>query len=539
MSRGPEAVPRRVEVPDLGGAEEAEVTEVLVAAGDVVAVEQPLAVIETEKASVEMPSPAAGEITAVHIKVGDKIAQGMPVADMRDAAAEPLAEAKPAPESPLGAEAVSGPSAQAVSESSAQAVSKPSAEAVSMRIEVPDMGGAEEAEVTEVCVVVGDMIAVEQPLAVIETEKASVEMPSPAAGEVKAVHIKVGDKIAQGMPVAEILAAPEPNRRAAPESRPPVEVRPEPDARRASAEASSPPASGDVHAGPSVRALAREFGVNLSKIKGSGRHGRILKEDLRDYVKAALQGRGAGLPAVPPMEFADFGPVRPQELGRLERAVAANMRRSWLNVPRVSQFDDADVGELVSRRSALAAAAARRDLKLTPLPFLFGVCARLLHAHPRLNASLHHGGEHIVYKDYVHIGMAVDTPKGLLVPVLRSADRKSLWELAAEMAELAALARAGKLKPDQMRGASFTISSLGAIGGAGFTPVVNTPELAILGVSKMRDKPVVIDGDVVARPMLPLSLSYDHRAVNGADAGRFLTDLISALGDGAKLEELL
>lgn len=417
------------------------------------------------------------------------------------------------------------------------------------RVEVPDLGGAEEAEVTEVRIKVGDVVAREQPLAVVETEKASVEMPSPAAGEIQAVHIKVGDKIKEGMPVADMLesaqsaaesasaAAPPPEAPKPIETPPPAPPSPTPRP-EASAEAPGEPAREGAHAGPAVRALAREFGIDLGQIKGSGRYGRIVKEDLQEYVKAALKGRGEPLPAVPPVDFGDFGPVRSVELSRAQRAVAANMRRSWLNVPRVSQFDEFDAGALQARRAELKDEAGRRGVKLTPLPFLFAVCARLLREHPRLNASLHHGGRHIVHKDYVNIGMAVDAADGLLVPVIADADRKSLWELAREIGELAASAREGKLQMKQMRGASFTISSLGAIGGVGFTPVVNTPESAILGVSKMSDKAVVVDGAVVARPMLPLSLSYDHRIVNGADAGRFLSGLISTLADAAELEKI-
>ena len=425
---------------------------------------------------------------------------------------------------------------------------------------VPDIGGVEDAEVIEVSVAVGDPIEPEQSLIVLESDKASMEIPATQAGTVLEILVKEGDQLAEGAAIlvletagdvptpaadtpapagdapAPAVDAPAPEVDApAPEVDTPV---PAVDAPAPEVDTPAAPAVG-IYAGPAVRKLAREFGVDLSRVTGSGPKGRILKDDIQNHVKQSLQAgaaaTGAGIAAIPEVDFAAFGEVDIQPLDKIGRVTAANMQRSWLNVPHVTQFDEVDVTAMEAFRAEMKAEAEQRGVKLTPLPFLLKACAAALKDNPRLNASLAADGEHLVYKQYVHIGMAVDAPAGLLVPVIRDVDRKSLWELAAEIAELAARAQQRKLKPIEMQGGCFSISSLGNIGGTGFTPIVNAPEVAILGVSRLQLKPVWNGSEFEPRRMLPLSLSYDHRVVNGADGGRFMAQLKQLLNDIRRL----
>jgi len=453
------------------------------------------------------------------------------------------------------------------------------------QVTVPDIGGAEGAEVIELLVAVGDTVSQEQGLIVLESDKASMEIPSAAAGTVVELLVAVGDKLSEGAPIARIdvaatsgaaseqpaagaaaatqapaVDAPATADAAASEEAPAPAPRPAPGPASRPAQAAPPPAkpstsaampapgvddagpSSAVYAGPAVRKLAREFGVPLARVAGTGPQGRILKEDLQQFVQQSLRdappagaASAAALPSVPEIDFAAFGDVEVTQRSRIDKLTAANMHRSWLNVPHVTQFDDADITDLEAFRAALKDEAQRRDTRLTPLPFILKACAVALREHPRLNASLARGGEDLVYKKYIHIGMAVDTPAGLVVPVIRDVDRKSIWELALETAALAAKARDRKLAPGDMQGGCFTVSSLGAIGGNGFTPIVNTPEVGILGVSKAAIKPVWNGSAFAPRTLLPLALSYDHRVVNGGDGGRFLTALVELLGDIRRL----
>jgi pyruvate dehydrogenase E2 component (dihydrolipoamide acetyltransferase) len=415
---------------------------------------------------------------------------------------------------------------------------------VSELIRVPDIGSGD-GEVIELLVKVGDHIEAEQSLLTLESDKASMEIPAPRSGIIKSLKIKLGDKLKTGDELLEldIEAAAEPAAAKPAESvaeaapvAPPAPT-PAPAAMpEAAAPVAMPAAANKAHAGPAVRLLAREFGVDLAAVAGSGPKGRVLKEDLQRHVRQQLQNPGsaaggAGIPPIPQVDFSQFGPIEEVPMTRLMQIGAANLQRSWLNVPHVTQFDNADISELEVFRNAQKATAEKAGVKLTVLPFLLKACAHLLRELPDFNSSLAPSGKALLRKGYVHIGFAVDTPDGLLVPVIRDVDQKSLLQLAAEAAELAEKARTKKLSPDAMQGACFTISSLGHIGGTGFTPIVNAPEVAILGVSKADMQPVWDGQSFQPRLMLPLSLSYDHRVINGAAAARFTRRLGEVLAD--------
>lgn len=450
------------------------------------------------------------------------------------------------------------------------------------QVTVPDIGGAEGAEVIELLVAVGDEVEMDQGLIVLESDKASMEIPSTVAGRVVELLVTEGQELAEGAPVAVIEAvsgatdseesaggdsAPEPaeapvsvepsaggeSAETAGEERP-AESAVESDQAASNETASPEPATaakpppspqpqastkaGGVYAGPAVRKLAREFGIDLEKVSGTGPRGRVVKEDLHQYVQRSLGGQaaapvagGTGIPPVPEVDFTAFGEVEVVERSKLDKLTAANMHRSWLNLPHVTQFDEADITELETFRTSLKPEAEERGTKLTPMPFLLKACAVALRDNPRFSSSLVNGGEGLAQKRYCHIGMAVDTPVGLMVPVIRDVDRKTIWELAEEVIVMAGKARDRKLSPAEMQGGCFTISSLGNIGGNGFTPIVNAPEVGILGVSRAQIKPVWDGTGFQPRKLLPLSLSYDHRVINGGDAGRFLTRLVALLGD--------
>ncbi len=413
-------------------------------------------------------------------------------------------------------------------------------------------------DVTEICVAVGEEVQAEQSIAVLESDKASMEVPAPAAGRVTALHLKEGQKVAEGDAIADIESAesageevsPAEKKQTAETPEPPAADKPKPSpspvptgtptpavSEPASAASRTPTLGGPVHAGPAVRKLAREFGIDLSQVPATGQGSRVLKEDLQRHVRKAMEGPppGAQLPTVPAVDFSVFGATSTEKMSRMQRATAAGMRRSWLNIPHVTQFDEADVTDLEALRKSMRLEMEKRGCKLTPLVFLLRACVRALQEHPQFNASLHPDGEQMISKQYINIGIAVDTPGGLVVPVLQNAAEKDLWEIGAELADLAARARDGKLKPKDLQGGCFTISSLGAIGGTGFTPIINAPEVAILGVSRLTVKPVFREDAFHPCKVLPLCLSYDHRAVNGADAGRFMTTLHTVLSDPKEL----
>lgn len=551
---------KTITVPDIGGAEGAEVVEVLVAVGDRVELEQSLIVLESDKASMEIPASEAGEVVEIRVAVGDQLSEGDAVVVVKAAGAaseaeEPQAQSTPASQSTAAAPQQEPMASDQQATQSATA-SESAAATTIMVVPVPDIGTDGDVDLVEIAVEPGQRVEEGDSLVVLESDKASMEVPSPASGTVVKLLVEAGIAVREGVALLELevsarqsTAQTDAQAVVADASSAPVsESTPE---TVAAAESTAPAAkpsaaavvsdvasdASGVYAGPAVRKLAREFGVPLAQVTGSGPRGRVLKEDLHAFVKKALSqppaatSSGAGIPPIPEVDFAKFGATDPQPRSRLDKLTADNMSRAWLNVPHVTQFDDADITDLEVFRASLKAEAERRGTKITPMPFLLKACAVALNANPKLKASLADGGETLVYKHYCHIGMAVDTPNGLVVPVIRDVDQKSIWELSEEVIELAGLARDKKLKPAQMQGGVFSISSLGGIGGRGFTPIVNAPEVAILGVSKASTQPVWDGSQFVPRTMLPLSLSYDHRVINGGDAGRFLTQLVELLSD--------
>lgn len=528
-------------VPDLSGASDVDVIEVLVKVGDTIAEGDSIIALETDKASMEVPAPKGGVVKALHVSEGGKVNEGDLLIDLEVAGSAPVA----AP----------APSAEAAAPVLAAA---PAAAPVSGGVEsvlVPDLSGASDVDVIEVLVKVGDTIAEGDGLITLETDKASMEVPAPKGGVIKSMTIKEGDKVSEGDLLLELEvvgAAPAPVA-AAPSAAAPVAAAPAPAASKAPTSATATTdlvelekRNKGVYAGPAVRAIAREYGVDLSQVSGSGRKGRVVKEDVQAYVKGALKKlaaapagasvtSGSGIPAIPAVDFSKFGEIEKVALSKIAKITRDNMSRCWLNIPHVTQFDDADITELEAFRKTMKDEAAKQGVKLTPLPFLIKAAAICLARHQKFNASLDADGEHIVYKKYVNIGLAVDTPNGLMVPVIKDADKKSVYELSLEANELAGKAKDRKLKPNEMQGACFTISSLGGIGGTGFTPIVNAPEVAILGVSKADIKPRWNGKEFEPRLMLPLCLSYDHRAINGGDAGRFLTEMNGLLSDIRRL----
>ncbi|WP_028294131.1 pyruvate dehydrogenase complex dihydrolipoyllysine-residue acetyltransferase [Oceanobacter kriegii] len=532
-------------IPDLGGADEVTVIELSVEPGASVDAEESLLVLESDKASMDVPAPEAGKIVEFKVAVDGKVKEGDVYAVMEVAGA---AEAAPAPAAEAAAPAP-------VAEAAPAPAAAPAAPAAEIELPLPDLGGADEVTVIELCVAPGSEVKAEESLIVLESDKASMDVPAPEDGVLVSFKVAEGDKVSEGkiyavFKPAAAAAAPAPVAAPAPAAAAPAPASAAP----APAKQEAAPAAakgglnekeaspGSVYAGPSSRRLARQLGVDLTKVKGTGVRGRITKDDIRAYVKDALKRAeqapaagavtgGSGIPPIPAVDFSQFGEIELIKMSKIKKVTAANMSRNWLNVPAVTQFDEADITDLEAFRKSMKAEAEAAGLKLTPMPFLIKAVAMAMRAEPSFNVSMHHDGEHIVQKNYVHIGIAADTPNGLMVPVLRDADKKSIFEIAKEANALIKAAREGKLKPKDMQGGCFTISSLGAIGGTGFTPIVNAPEVAILGVSKAEMKPKWNGKEFVPRNMLPLAVSYDHRAINGADCGRFFTTLVSMIGD--------
>ncbi len=536
-----------VKVPDIGGDTDVSVIEVLVAVGDSIDVDTGLITLETDKATMDVPSPKAGVVKSVTVAVGDKVSEGslvitLEVAGSASVAAAPVASA-PQTAAPV-AQAAQAPAAQAATTTQVQ------------EIHVPDIGDANDVDIIEVLVAVGDEITADQGLITLETDKATMEVPAPFAGKLVSLTVKVGDKVSQGSLIATIeTTSSAPVAQAAPTQAEPAAAAAAPT--MAANRPSTPPvpfhpsaavtaSTGVVHASPAVRRLAREFGVDLTKVSGTGRKARILKEDVQAFVKyelsrpkataaTAVSGGAGGLNviAAPKVDFSKFGEVEEIPLSRIQKISGPNLHRNWVTIPHVTQFDEADITEMEAFRKQQNDLAAKKkaDYKITPLVFMMKAVAKALAEFPVFNSSLSADGESLIQKKYFHIGVAVDTPNGLMVPVVRDVDKKGIVELSRELTDISIRARDGKLKSADMQGSCFTISSLGGIGGTAFTPIVNYPDVAILGVSKSEIKPKWNGKEFEPKLMLPLSLSYDHRVIDGAMAARFSVTLSAILSD--------
>ncbi|AJE99542.1 dihydrolipoyllysine-residue acetyltransferase [Pandoraea apista] len=538
-----------VKVPDIGDFKDLPVIDVLVKAGDKIDAEQALITLESDKATMDVPSPAAGTIKALSLKVGDEVSEGSLILTLETANG-----------SGAQANGAAAPQAAAPAPAPAAAPAAPAASGSTSKIDVkvPDIGGYDDVPVIDVLVKVGDTVTAEQSLVTLESDKASMDVPSPAAGVVKELKVKVGDKVSEGTLIVVLegaapakAAAPAAAPASAPAAQSAAPAAPAPVA--APAPAAAPAASAAVsnagtqpisHASPSVRKFARELGVDVTQVKGTGPKGRVVVDDVRNFIKSALAGNrpatagaapaGGGelnLLPWPKVDFSKFGPVEPKALSRIKKISGANLHRNWVMIPHVTNNDEADIGELEAFRVQLNKENEKAGVKVTMLAFVIKACVLALKKFPTFNASL--DGDNLVFKQYFHIGFAADTPNGLVVPVVRDADKKGVFEIARETSELAKLAREGKLKPDQMQGGCFSISSLGGIGGTTFTPIINAPEVAILGLSRSYQKPVWDERKQQFLPQLtlPLSLSYDHRVIDGAEAARFNAYLGQLLQD--------
>ncbi|NKB34203.1 MAG: dihydrolipoamide acetyltransferase [Pseudomonadales bacterium] len=524
-----------ITVPDLGDATEVEVIELLVSVGQEVAENDSLLVLESDKAAMEIPAPMAGVVKSIAVNLGDQVTTGSEMLSLEvEEAAGSLSE-----ETAKVAKPEEAASAEEVKEDIADEVPV-STEVAAITIEVPDLGTDDEVDVIEMHVNVGDSVAVDESLITLESDKAAMEVPSPQAGEVTEWLIAVGDKVKTGSAIAVIkgtaatVAAEKPAAKSpAPEQA--ESPKPAPTPAPIPTPAPAPAAASDkVYAGPAVRKLARELGVELTLVPGTGAKNRIIKEDIHAFVKNRINapvGSGTLSSAVPDIDFSRFGEIEQIPRTKLDKLTATNMHRNWTAVPHVAQFNEADVSDLEDFRAELKSEGERRGVKLTFLPFLLKACAKALREYPQFNVSLHSSGEYLIQKKYFHIGVAVATEAGLVVPVIRNVDQKSIWQLAEEVITSTDKAKQRKLTMEDMQGACFTISSLGAIGGTGFIPIVNAPEVAILGVGKTDIKPVFIDGEFKPRKMLPITLAYDHKVVNGVDGGLFATYLATLLAD--------
>ncbi|AVJ55151.1 dihydrolipoyllysine-residue acetyltransferase [Idiomarina sp. OT37-5b] len=579
-----------LKVPDVGG-EEVEVIELLVSVGDTVEKEDGIVTVESDKASMDIPASAGGKIVELKVKEGDTISEGDVLALVEAADAGSSDDADEATEESTDdtansdeksddkAEAESKAEPEDEAKESSDSDRKASAgEAKVIDVEVPDIGDEEDVEIIEILVSKGDSVAKEDGLITLETDKATMDVPCPDDGEIVEMLVKEGDKVSQGSVIAKLRVAggsadtadasersqeqttenTESTEKSESKDKPKQDDSSDSSSRATPTTERQPPVPDHpterkdkhvIHASPAVRRVAREFGVDLSQVKGNGPKGRILKEDVQDYVKYELsrpkavagatgQG-GGGLQVIdaPKVDFSKFGEVEEVQLSRIQRKSGPNLHRNWVTIPHVTQFDEADITELENFRKSENEVAKKKDLgfKITPLVFIMKACAKALREFPTFNSSLSESGESLYMKKYVHIGIAVDTPNGLVVPVIRDVDKKGIYELSEELVEISAKARDGKLKAADMQGGCFSISSLGGIGGTAFTPIVNAPDVAILGVSRNEMKPKWNGKEFEPRLMLPLSLSYDHRVIDGAEAARFTSYLSQVLGDIRKL----
>ena len=546
----------QVLVPDVGDAAEVEIIEILVSVGDVIAKDDSLVVLESDKASMEIPTPEGGKVVSIAVKEGDIVDEGTLIIELEIATAVEPAMQSAANEKNTP-KTVSDESQEVMAAQESDQVSPVQASSAPKEqiIAVPDVGGADEVLVTDVLVKVGDALEAEDSLVVLESDKASMEIPTPVAGEVLEILVEEGAEVKEGDALVRLMAADQTSDPSETASAPAVSAAtveavplkpvstpaaPQPVATLAS----SLETSALVHAGPAVRKQAREYGVDLGEVIPSGQKSRILKEDIQNFVKQRLSEPSSkssadavsgGIPPIPDVDFSRFGVTEMVQLSRIRKASAKNLHRSWANVPHVTQFDEADITELEAFRKSQNIELAKTGNKITPLAFLVKACVNALIKYPQFNASIESSFDHMVYKKYYNIGVAVETPDGLVVPVIKDADKKGVIQVAQETAELAALAREKKLPMDAMQGGTFSISSLGGIGGTAFTPIVNAPEVAILGVSKSKMAPVYDGSQFQPRNILPLSLSYDHRAIDGAEAARFTAYVAQVLSDLKRL----
>lgn len=553
------AIEKSVLVPDIGDFDGVEVIEILVSAGDSIAVEDSLVTLESDKASIEIPSPYAGVVREVAVRIGDKVSEGTLLLHMLvgDSAGDKKAVVERSGQ--LIPDVPTVPDVEEKSDSDTPAPG--SGDSVEQIVLVPDIGSFEGVEVIEILVAEGDSVAAEDSLVTLESDKASIEIPSPLSGEVAGIVVKVGDRVSKGDPLLKLktqaeLQSAKPAQ-AHPDEAPaaansPARVAGSDSGRQAGEkESRQPPVlarpsdlTGRIpHASPSVRRFARELGADLAQIIGTGPKQRITRDDIQNYIKLALRGvvpdaPSAGpmqLPALPEIDFAKFGEIEERPLSRIKKLSGGHLSACWLNIPHVTQHDEADITSLEAFRNEQKSAAARQDIRLTFLPFLMKACVGVLRELPEFNSSLSADRGSLIYKKYFNIGVAVDTPGGLVVPVVRNVDKKGVLELAAELMAISQRARDGKLSPSDLQGGCFSISSLGGIGGTAFTPIVNAPEVAILGVSKSAFKPVWNGKEFEPRLMLPLSLSYDHRVIDGAMAARFTSTLSGLMSDIRRL----
>ena len=544
---------KNITVPDLGEATEVEVIELLVNVGQAVKEDDSLLVLESDKAAMEIPAPMAGKVISIAVNLGDQVTTGSEMLSLEVESTEEVENLEKV-ENPEDASSESEINLIANSQESAEAKAKKledpkptkdTNEATTRAIEVPDLGTEDEVDVIELHVKIGDSIGVDDPLVTLESDKAAMDVPAPYEGEIQKLLVKVGDKVRTGAAIAVIKSDNHEQSETKSVERE-AKVMDSADGQTTatqsiqvitpqSGEAIQRPSSlSSVYAGPAVRKLARELGVDLGFVTGTGAKNRIIKEDIHAFVKSNINRPASGgstLEAVPDIDFSQFGDIEKIERSKLAKVTAVNMHRNWMAVPHVAQFNKADVTELETFMAELKAEAEKKEIKLTFLPFLLKACEKALKEYPQFNVSLHSSGEYLIQKKYFHIGVAMATDAGLLVPVIKNVDQKSIWDLAAEVIELNTRAKQRKLGIEEMQGGCFSISSLGAMGGSGFIPIVNAPEVAILGVAKTEMEPVFIEGEFKPRKMLPFTLSYDHKVLNGVDGGLFATYLARILAD--------
>ena len=543
---------KKITVPDLGEASEVEVIELLVSVGQKVQENDSLLVLESDKAAMEIPAPFSGTVNEISVNLGDQVTTDSEILTLETDSAEEDESESNSPDKPEPK--MSTDTQQKKADSPRQKQSPTPDKVEQIIVEVPDLGTDDEVDVIEIHVQIGDQVKSDDSLVTLESDKAAMEVPSPSSGKLKELLIQVGDKVKTGSKIATIeqvgkvsvenisakgspsndspgdLSLEQSNAESASKAIAEKQLSPESDKAETNFTSTATP----VYAGPAVRKLARELGVDLSLVQGTGAKNRIVKDDINQFVKQKLSMSFSNVSSsimVPDLDFSRFGEIEESKRSNLEKIIATNMARNWASVPHVAQFNEADVTELDKFLSETKAEAEKKELKLTYLPFLIKACAKALEQYPQFNVSLHSSGEYLIQKKYFHIGVAVATEAGLVVPVIRDVDQKSIWDLASEVVELSLKAKERKLEIEDMQGACFSISSLGALGGTGFIPIVNSPEVGILGIAKTEVKPVFIDGEFRPRTILPLTLSYDHRAVNGVDGGLFATYLAKLLTD--------